>query len=342
MIFSATFGTEADAAIDSHVMKQIYWSVVGLVAMIGLMSVDYRIFSNLAKPLYFFAVTILLLVVFVGQYIFGAQRWVGIQGLASFQPSEVAKILVIVALARFFSVHREQIHEFQTVLKSLGIVGLPLILVLVQPDLGTAMVFGAIWVGVAFAAGVLWRHFMFLFAVAVPLIGIAWRFAPPYMIARLAIFMNPENDALGEGYNIIQATISVGSGGFSGRGFLSGTQSQLHFLRVQYADFIFSVLAEELGFIGAIGLIALFAVLTWRGIRSAFVASEPFGRLVSVGIVSMLMFQVFVNIGMNISLLPVTGIPLPFISYGGSSLITFMASVGLLESITMRHRKFEF
>ena len=342
MIFSATYGTESDVAIDSHVLKQVLWSVVGLLAMTGMMSIDYRILSNLAKPLYIASVSILLMVVFIGQYIFGAQRWVGVQGLASFQPSEVAKILVLIALARFFSVHREQIHEFQIVLKSLAIVGVPLGLVLVQPDLGTAMVFGAIWVGTAFAAGVRWRHFMFLLAVAVPLIGVAWRFAPPYMIARLAIFMNPEKDALGEGYNIIQATISVGSGGFSGRGFLSGTQSQLHFLRVQYADFIFSVLAEELGFLGAIGLFLLFTVLIWRGIRSAFVASEPFGRLVSVGIVSMLMFQVFVNIGMNISLLPVTGIPLPFISYGGSSLITFMASVGLLESITMRHRKFEF
>lgn len=233
MIFSATFGTEIDSAIDSHVVKQVIWSAVGLVAMIGLMSVDYRILSNLAKPLYIFAITILLLVVFVGQYIFGAQRWVGIQGLVSFQPSEIAKILVIIALARFFSVHREQIHEFKTVLKSLAIVGVPLGLVLVQPDLGTAMVFGAIWLGIAFAAGVQWRHFMFLLAVAAPLVGVAWRFAPPYMIARLAIFMNPENDALGEGYNIIQATISVGSGGFSGRGFLSGTQSQLHFLRAE-------------------------------------------------------------------------------------------------------------
>ena len=342
MIFSATYGTEIDVAIDSHVIKQVAWSAVGLLFMIGMMSIDYRILSNLAKPLYLLAVSFLLLVVFIGQYIFGAQRWVGVQGLISFQPSEVAKILVLIALARFFSVHREQIHEFQTVLKSLAIVGVPLVLVLVQPDLGTAMVFGAIWIGIAFAAGVRWRHFLFLAAVAVPFIGMAWKYAPPYMLARLAIFMNPENDALGEGYNIIQATISVGSGGFSGRGFLSGTQSQLHFLRVQYADFIFSVLAEELGFVGAIGLLALFTVLIWRGIRSSFIASEPFGRLVAVGIVSMFMFQIFVNIGMNISLLPVTGIPLPFISYGGSSLITFMASVGLLESITMRHRKFEF
>src|SRR5262249_54754431 len=141
---------------------------------------------------------------------------------------------------------------------------------------------------------------------------------------------------------IIQAQISVGSGGWLGRGFLSGTQSQLHFLRVQYADFIFSVLAEELGFVGAMVLFALFAIVIARALRAAYLASEPFGRLLSVGVATMLMFQLFVNVGMNVSLLPVAGIPLPFISFGGSSLITFMAAIGVVESITMRHRRFEF
>src|SRR5438034_888375 len=189
------------------------------------------------------------------------------------------------------------------------------------------------------AAGIRWRHIGLLAAVVALLLPIAWQMVPGYMRDRVQIFLDPYSDPLDKGYNIIQATISVGSGGWLGRGFLSGTQSQLHFLRVQYADFIFSVLAEELGFVGAIGLFALFSVLLLRGVRSAYLASEPFGRLLAVGIVGMTMFQLFVNVGMNVSLLPVTGIPLPFISFGGSSLITFMAAIGVLESITMRHRK---
>ena len=164
---------------------------------------------------------------------------------------------------------------------------------------------------------------------------------PPYMRSRLVIFANPDVDPLGAGYNVIQATISVGSGGLTGRGFLSGTQSQLHYLRVQYADFIFAVLAEELGFLGALFLFVLFGLLLYRALRAAFLSSEPFGRLVAVGVISMLAFQFFVNVGMNVGLLPVTGIPLPFISFGGTSLVTVMASIGILESIVMRHRRFE-
>jgi rod shape determining protein RodA len=187
-----------------------------------------------------------------------------------------------------------------------------------------------------------WRHIGALTAAGVAALPLAWNLVPGYMRARVLIFMDPYSKPLDDGYNIIQAQISVGSGGWLGRGFLSGTQSQLHFLRVQYADFIFSVLAEELGFVGALALFALFALVLARSLRAAYLASEPFGRLLAVGVVSMLMFQLFVNVGMNVSLLPVTGIPLPFISFGGSSLITFMAAVGMVESITMRHRRFEF
>jgi len=165
---------------------------------------------------------------------------------------------------------------------------------------------------------------------------------PKYMQDRLTIFLDPEADPTGQGYNIIQAAISVGSGGLFGRGFLSGTQSQLEFLRVRYADFIFSVLAEELGFIGAGVLFALVTIVVVRGLRAAALASEPFGRLITVGIVTMLLFQFLVNVGMNVRLLPVTGIPLPLISYGGSSLITFLAGIGLVQSITMRHQKLDF
>jgi rod shape determining protein RodA len=341
MIYSATYETEPGATVDPHVVRQMIYAAMGVVIMVLLVGFDYRLLANLSGLLYFGAIAALLIVMVLGRLHYGAQRWVDI-GFFQLQPSEPAKLMVMVALARYFAVNRERIHRLWTIVVSLGIAVVPFGLTLIQPDLGTAMVFIAIWFGMAYAAGMRWRHIGLLVGAALPVVVIGWSFVPAYMRDRVTIFMDPYSDAQDKGYNIIQAMISVGSGGWFGRGFLSGTQSQLHFLRVQYADFIFSVLAEELGFAGAIGLFLLFALLIFRGMRAAFVASEPFGRLLAVGIVSMLMFQVFVNVGMNISMLPVTGIPLPFISFGGSSLLTFMAGVGLLESITMRHRKFEF
>jgi rod shape determining protein RodA len=341
MIYSATYGTEPGATVDPHVIRQMIYAAVGIGAMVFLVGFDYRLLSNLAVLLYAVAIGTLVFVLVLGRLHYGAQRWVDV-GIFQLQPSEPAKLLVAVMLARYFAVNRERVHKLRTVLISLAIAILPFGLTLVQPDLGTGLVFLAIWFGTAYAAGLRWRHIGLLAAGGLAILPLAWQMVPGYMRARVLIFIDPYSDPLDKGYNIIQATISVGSGGWLGRGFLSGTQSQLHFLRVQYADFIFSVLAEELGFLGAIVLFGLFTVMVLRGLRSAYLASEPFGRLLAVAIVSMIMFQVFVNVGMNISILPVTGIPLPFISFGGSSLITFMAAVGLLESITMRHKKFEF
>jgi rod shape determining protein RodA len=341
MIYSATYGTEPGATVDPRVIRQFAYAAVGIGVMVVLVGLDYRLLANLAGLLYAIAIGALVIVLVLGRLHYGAQRWIDL-GFFQLQPSEPAKLLVAVALARYFAVNRERIHRLRTVLTSLAIALLPFFLTLIEPDLGTALVFLAIWFGTAYAAGLRWRHIGLLLVGGTLLLPIAWQTVPGYMRSRVLIFLDPYSDPLDKGYNIIQATISVGSGGWLGRGFLSGTQSQLHFLRVQYADFIFSVLAEELGFVGAMVLFALFTVLVLRGLRSAFLASEPFGRLLAVAVVSMIMFQVFVNVGMNISILPVTGIPLPFISFGGSSLITFMAAVGILESITMRHRKFEF
>jgi rod shape determining protein RodA len=341
MIYSATYGTEPGATVDPRVIRQMAYAAFGIGVMVLLVGLDYRLLANLAGLLYAIAIGGLLIVLILGRLHYGAQRWIDL-GFFQLQPSEPAKLLVAVALARYFSVNRERIHRLRTVLISLAIASLPFGLTLIEPDLGTSLVFLAIWFGTAYAAGLRWRHICLLVAAAALLLPVGWQMVPGYMRARVLIFLDPYSDPLDKGYNIIQATISVGSGGWLGRGFLSGTQSQLHFLRVQYADFIFSVLAEELGFVGAIVLFGLFTVLVMRGLRSAYLASERFGRLLAVAVISMVMFQVFVNVGMNISILPVTGIPLPFISFGGSSLITFMAAVGILESITMRHRKFEF
>ena len=341
MIYSATYGTDASEGLDPRVVRHVVYAAIGVVAMVLLIGLDYRALANVATLLWLTAVGALVLVLALGRLAHGAQRWIDL-GFFQLQPSEPAKLLVIIALARYFSTRRERIHHFRTIAISLGIALVPFFLTLAEPDLGTASVFLAIWLGMAFAAGMRLRHLAILAGLGLAALPVAWNLVPGYMRARVLIFLNPEADALDQGYNIIQAAISVGSGGWFGRGFLSGTQSQLHFLRVQYADFIFAVLAEELGFIGAMALFALFAILIFRGLRAAYIASEPFGRLLPVGVVSMLMFQLFVNVGMNVSLLPVAGIPLPFISFGGSSLITFMAAVGIVESVTMRHRRFEF
>lgn len=341
MIYSATFGTEPGSTIDPRVIRHVVYAAIGTVAMVLLIGVDYRALASLASALWLTAIAALLLVLALGRLAHGAQRWVDL-GFFQLQPSEPAKLLVVIALARYFATRRERIHHFRTIVISLALAMVPFLLTLAQPDLGTASIFLAIWLGMAFSAGMRWRHLAMLAGAGLAALPIAWNLVPGYMRARVLIFLNPEADALDQGYNIIQAAISVGSGGWFGRGFLSGTQSQLHFLRVQYADFIFAVLAEELGFMGAMALFALFAILIFRALRAAYVASEPFGRLLAVGVSTMLMYQLFVNVGMNVSLLPVVGIPLPFISFGGSSLITFMAAIGIVESVTMRHRRFEF
>jgi len=215
-------------------------------------------------------------------------------------------------------------------------------LVLLQPDIGTATVFVCIWLTVAFAAGIPYRYFLGLSVVAAMATPVAWLVMQPYQRQRIEIFLDPQSDPLDAGYNAIQALISVGAGQFLGKGYLSGSQSQLHFLRVQYADFIFSVLAEELGFVGGTVLLVLFALVVLRGLRAAQLSREMFGRLVCCGVVGIVAYQVVVNVGMNEGLLPVTGVPLPMVSYGGTSLVTFMGSLGILESIVMRHRKFGF
>jgi rod shape determining protein RodA len=341
MIYSATYGTDAGASLDPHVVRQTLYAVFGCIALVILVGFDYRLLGSFAVPLYIAGTAALVLVMVLGRLDYGARRWIDF-GFFQLQPSEPVKLIVAIALARYFAVNRERIHRFTTLLGSLAIAMLPFLLTLLEPDLGTALVFLAIWFVTAYAGGVRWRHLVVIGAAGGAAIPVVWEFLPAYMRSRVYIFLDPYSRPLEEGYNVIQAQISVGSGGLFGRGFLSGTQSQLHFLRVQYADFIFSVLAEELGFVGAMALFALFAILLLRGLRSAYLASEPFGRLLAVGIVGMILFQLFVNVGMNISILPVAGIPLPFISFGGSSLITFMAAIGILESITMRHRKFQF
>ena len=321
-----------DRPVSSQLLIQSAYAVVGLAGMVALTLLDYRVLGTLAPALYGGTLGLLGLVLVLGRDVFGARRWLAL-GPVMFQPSELAKVVVILCLARYFASRQHAMRQPKTLLVSLAIALAPVALVYRQPDLGTALVLLAVWFGMAFVAGAP-LHWLGT-ALAVPLVAfpLIWRLLKEYMRRRLTTFLAPHDDPLGEGYNVLQARISVGAGGWWGRGLGNGTQTQLNFLRVQHTDFIFAVLAEELGFIGAVGLLALFGALFWRCLRVAARSRDTFGRLLAAGLTAMLLFQVFVNVGMNIGLVPVAGIPLPFVSFGGSSLVSIFLGLGVLQSV---------
>jgi rod shape determining protein RodA len=340
MIYSATY-ERTGLGIDPLVYRHALYGAIGIALFATLSGLDYHVLGNLAWALYLGCCGLLIVVLITGRMLHGAQRWIQV-GPWEFQPSEVAKVCLILALSRYFARHTENLRSFKVVAGSFLVMAAPTALVLFQPDVGTATVLLGIWLVIMFAAGIPVLYFLGLVGAATAAAPVAWLFMQSYQRERILIFLDPQSDPLDAGYNAIQALISVGAGRFFGRGYLSGSQSQLHFLRVQYADFIFSVLAEELGFLGGTALLLLFVLLLFRGLRAAYLSRESFGRLICCGVVGTIAYQVFVNVGMNEGLLPVTGVPLPMVSYGGSSLVTFMGSLGILESIIMRHRKFGF
>jgi rod shape determining protein RodA len=322
----------ADQPVSHQLLTQAIYAALGIVAMLAIAALDYRVVGALAIPLYGVTLGLLALVLIAGKTMYGAQRWLTL-GPFSFQPSELTKVAVIICLARFLASREDEGRSLKAVLGSLVIVAVPALLVYRQPDLGTALVLVSIWFGMVFVAGAPLKWLSAALAVPFVAFPLIWRVMHDYMRRRLTIFLTPERDPFGEGYNVIQARISVGSGGWWGKGLGNGTQTQLNFLKVQHSDFIFAVLAEELGFVGAIALLSMFGALFWRCVRVGQRSRDAFGRLLAAGTVSMLLFQVFVNIGMNIGLAPVTGIPLPFISAGGSSLLAIFACLGLLQSV---------
>lgn len=327
-------------------IHQALYAVMGLALMLVLTNLDYRLLRSFAYPLYIASVLLLGVVLALGQVTYGAQRWINL-GVLPLQPSEPAKLLLVIALAKFFADREDDMENWSTVALSLLMVAAPMALVLAQPDLGTSAVFLAIWLGMALMAGVPLRYLSALGITALAILPVAWQLMSGmkrfhYMQERFLIFLDPQKAPLGEGYNVIHSLITVGAGGFLGQWFRAGTQSQLGLLRVEDKDFIFSVIAEQIGFIGVLLLFTVLVALLMRIARVSFMAADSYGRLLASGILSMIMFQIFVNVGMNIGLMPVTGIPLPLISYGGSSLITTLASFGILQSILLRHQKLVF
>lgn len=342
LIYSASLSAYPQMNFDHPLAKQIVYAVLGVSVMAAVAWLDYRIFGHMAAALYVLALLLLVGVLFIGDSAYGSTRWFTFAG-QQIQASEIAKLLVIITLARYLADRRTQMDNVFVFASSLVMAAVPAGLVLIEPDMGTALVFGAVWLGMVLVAGAPPRYVMVLAGLALSFIPFAMlAVLGDYQRERFALWINPNSDPLGGGFNILQSEIGIGSGGLLGKGFTEGSQTQLDFLQTSTTDYIFSVLGEEFGLIGAVVLLALFTALLFRGIRAAQVAQDQFGRLIATGIVIMILFQVFINVAVNIRLVPVTGIPLPFISQGGSSLVMIFAAIGVLEGIVLRHKKIEF
>jgi rod shape determining protein RodA len=317
-------------------LKQIYWFGLGILVMLGVAVVGAQRLATVAYPLYVLMLILLIAVLLWGKVIGGSQRWLALGPLV-IQPSELARLTVILVLAQYFQ-HRDQSEPYR--LRQLGIplalALAPALLVLKEPDLGTCILVLLISGSVILVNGV--KLTSLGIATGGLLLGmpVAWRFMQGYQKRRIFSFLDPESDPLGAAYHLIQSKIAVGSGQFTGKGYLAGTQSQLHFLPEQHTDFAFSVLAEEWGFIGAVLVLSLLAAIVYRGLAAAYRAKDRQGLLVVVGATAMIFWPTIINTGMVLGLFPVVGIPLPFVSYGGSSLVTTMAAIGLIQAVSMR------
>jgi rod shape determining protein RodA len=340
VILSTTIKGSPNAS-PHDALDQLVFGIIGLGLFFFTASIDYRILQRYTLALYGLMIGLLVFVHFIGISALGAKRWINV-GFFQLQPSEIAKLILIILLAKFFASRHDQPPTWGKILLSGAYVALPLGLVLTQPDLGTALIFIFVWLTMIIVSGIQWRQLATMLISAAVMLPILWPFLKPYQRTRLLTFINPSLDPQGSGYNVLQATIAVGSGEIFGKGLGQGTQSQLNFLPVQHTDFIFAALAEELGFVGTTLLILLYFVLLMRCIRVARNARDAFGVYLAVGITSMLLFHVLINIGMNLSIMPVTGIPLPLVSLGGTSVLMVCISLGILESIILRHKHIDF
>ncbi|HSH31442.1 MAG TPA: rod shape-determining protein RodA [Candidatus Saccharimonadales bacterium] len=340
VLYSTTFKA-ANVAAPMNVRNQIVFALIGLAGFFITAKIDYRVWAKFTPWLYGVMIVLLGIVMVAGKTALGATRWINL-GFFQFQPSELAKLVLIIVLAKFFADHYEQMDNPRYLILSVVYTAVPMVMVLVQPDLGTALVLAVIWLAMVLTSRVRRAHLVALAALGLVLLPVALQFLKPYQRQRLATFFNPTADPLGTGYNVVQSTIAVGSGQLTGRGLASGSQSQLNFLPSQHTDFIFAVLSEKLGFVGGGLLLLLFSALIMRGLVVAYRAKDRFGMFLATGLMAMFLFHIFVNVGMNMGIMPVTGIPLPFVSYGGTSLLIGLIGIGLLESIAVRRKKIEF
>ena len=325
-----------------YVRQQLIALVVGVIAVVVVSLVDYEIYRRFQWLLYALAVLIVVLVLPLGENVNGATRWINL-GVTRFQPSSAAVLLLALSIGAFLSDRMEMLGAKRMTVITLLLAAVPAYFVYREPDFGSAMVIMMLAVAMLFFYGTPWTHFAVLAGTVVGAFVLALKVLPlaglhviqQYQVDRLFVFLNPGKDASGTGYNVLQSMIAVGSGAFSGRGNLA-TQTTLDFLPEHHTDFIFAVISERNGFVGATILLVLYALFIWRALRIAVLARDMYGSILAGGIGVTVLFQVFVNIGMTIGIMPVTGIPLPFISYGGTALIAFLIFVGLLQTIHLR------
>jgi rod shape determining protein RodA len=323
-------------------LRALMWTAIAIAVFLIASTFDYHWLKTFAWPLYVIQLSLLVVTLAIGGGVGGTSRWVSIMGL-QFQFSELAKVLMIVVLANYLGSRVGRLGSLWAIVGAGILAGPPFVLVLLQPDLGTALVFGAILVATLFMSGASLRWLGVLAAAGVACFPFVWSYVlADYQKARLTAFLNPLADIQGTGYQLYQAQIAVGSGGWFGKGLTNGAQNQLGLLPVQDTDFVFAILAEELGFVGAVVVLGLFVALLWRVLTAGWRSKDPFGTIFACGVASMLLFQLFVNVGMVIGIMPITGIPLPFISHGGASLISIALALGILQSINIRQGRAEW
>lgn len=341
MIRSAVTGAPAFEDLPGD---QVQWAVIGVIIMLVIASIDYRVLTSSHWYIYVGLILTLVLVLVAGALGNDTRRWIEIPGAnIRIQPSEFGRIFLPVMFGQFLANRRNRISQFSNTIFSLMYVGIPIALIFVQPDLGMTLVYISVWFVMIWLAGLPLSHFVILAVLGISSIFIVFPFLAEYQQERITTFVNPEDADEDDIFNIEQAQISIGSGGWWGKGYLNGTQSQLGFLRVQHTDFIFSVVTEEMGLMfGSLVVVSLIGFILWRIMRVAWLTPDLAGKFICVGIATVIFFQTAVNIGMNVRLVPVTGLTLPFVSYGGSSLTTLFIGIGIVQSVLMRHRKQEF
>lgn len=336
VIYGATYSV---ANLSHFAHRQILWVLVGLTAFMIILIPDYRWFRHGAWPLYLITVLALLFLLVAGREIKGARSWFSF-GPYRLQPSEFAKITVVLCLAHYLAGRERTPEKIRDIIIPTLIASIPAGLIFIQPDLGTASLFFPLLLVMLYASGTTFRLILMIILISAWLGLSAYPFLKPYQKARLKVFVNPEHDPTWQGYNIRQAEISLGSGGPVGKGWKQGTQTRLRFLPERHTDFIYSSLGEQFGFAGCLALIILYSSILFRAARPAWLARSHFARLTTVGLVSCLMIHLFFNIGMTLRLLPVTGLPLPLFSYGGSFLLTNFIIFGIIQNINMRRHHY--
>lgn len=340
IIFSTSYSSNGSDFTNFE--KQVLFSMIGIIIFFIISLIDYRALRNYTGIIYVFACFVLITVVIVGRSIRGTAGWFDL-GFINLQPSEFVKIAMIIIIAKYFTKIRHYVNNTKKAFVSGIYVVIPVSLVMMQPDMGSAIIILFTWISMLFLSGVNKKYILYIAIIAAIISGLGWQYAlKEYQKDRILAFLNSEYDPMGAGYNVRQSIIAIGSGNIWGKGLGHGSQSQLNFLPEKHTDFIFAVIAEEMGFVGVFLVLSLFGIIFYRLLKIAEEAEDNFGKYLVLGASLLLFAHVTINIGMNMGIMPVTGIPLPFLSYGGSSLISLMIMMGIVQSVYIKGRGYKF